>query len=500
MTVASLFTRAAARSATKSTVGKSILGSTVVTPSTIARPQLYASLLQRYYASKSYPSHTLITMPALSPTMTAGNIGTWQKSVGDTIAPGDVLVEIETDKAQMDFEYQEDGVLAKILLESGEKDVAVGSPIAVLVEEGEDISAFSDFTVEDAGGAKSAPKKEEPKDKSEKETPAQVEKPAESESSEGTEKAASYADQTGKGPLESSLAREGRIFVSPLARRIASEKGIPLEKVKGTGENGRITKADVEAYKGGPSTGSGAPAAPAAAAQAAFTDIPLTGMRRTIAKRLAESKNTNPHYYVSSQLSVSKLLKLRAALNASAKSGEYKLSVNDFLVKAVASALLKVPAVNSAWLESEGVIRQYSAADISVAVATPTGLMTPIVKGASSRGLQSISAEIKALAQKAKDGKLKPEEYQGGTFTISNLGMNDAVERFTAIINPPQAAILAVGTTQKVAVPGEDGGIEWDDKCTVTASFDHRVIDGAVGGEFMKALKEIVEDPLKLLL
>lgn len=267
------------------------------------------------------------------------------------------------------------------------------------------------------------------------------------------------------GKLETVLDREGRIAISPVAKKLALEKGIALKDIKGTGEGGRITKADVEKAK--PSNVSAAPSG------ASSTDVPLTSMRKTIASRLTQSKNTNPHYYVSSTLSVGKLLKLRQALNATA-NGEYKLSVNDFMIKAVAAALIKVPTVNSSYREDEGVIRTFNTADISVAVATPVGLMTPIVKGADSRGLASISQEVKALSGKARDGKLKPEEYQGGTFTISNMGMNPAVERFTAIINPPQAGILAVGTVRKVAIQGADGGIEWDDQIVVTGSFDHR--------------------------
>ncbi|KAL7273799.1 pyruvate dehydrogenase complex dihydrolipoamide acetyltransferase component (E2) [Rhizina undulata] len=447
------------------------------------QPQALAALLSRYYASKSYPPHTVISMPALSPTMTAGGIGAWQKKPGDSIAPGDVLVEIETDKAQMDFEYQEDGVLAKILKETGEKDVPVGNPIAVLVEEGEDISAFADYTIEDAGGssAPAAAPKFEP-------TKASEPKPT-----EPTPAPVAQEPKSSGGKLETVLDREGRIAASPLAKRIALERGIPLKDIKGTGENGRITKADVENYK--PSTTTAAPAA-----AAATIDIPLTAMRKVIASRLTESKNTAPHYYVASTLSVGKLLKLRQALNSAATKGEYKISVNDFIIKAVAAALLKVPTVNSSWREAEGVIRQYSTADISVAVATPSGLMTPIVKSAHARGLVSISNEVKALSAKAREGKLKPEEYQGGTFTISNMGMNPAVERFTAVVNPPQAGILAVGTVRKVAVEAEEGGVEFEEQIVVTGSFDHRVVDGAVGGEFMRELKKVIENPLELLL
>ncbi|KAL5340377.1 dihydrolipoamide acetyltransferase component of pyruvate dehydrogenase [Aspergillus crustosus] len=432
--------------------------------------------LSRFYASKSFPSHTIISMPALSPTMTTGNIGVWQKKAGDGLQPGDVLVEIETDKAQMDFEFQEDGVLAKVLKETGEKDVAVGSPIAVLVEEGTDVSAFESFSLEDAGeGAGGAAPKETEE--------APKEPPKAAEPSTPQPSAGAYEPDTSGEKLQPSLDREAAI--SPAAKALALEKGVPIKALKGTGRGGQITKEDVEKYK---------PAASAAAAGPASEDIPLTSMRKTIASRLQQSWSTNPHFFVSTTLSVTKLLKLRQALNATA-DGKYKLSVNDFLIKACAAALLKVPQVNSSWVEENGqvIIRQHNTADVSVAVATPAGLITPIVKNAQGLGLSSISNQVKDLGKRARDNKLKPEEFQGGTFTISNLGMNPAIERFTAVINPPQAGILAVGTARKVAVPveTEEGtSVEWDDQIVVTGSFDHRVVDGAVGAEWIKELKK----------
>ncbi|OJJ47061.1 hypothetical protein ASPZODRAFT_131992 [Penicilliopsis zonata CBS 506.65] len=452
-----------------------------------ARPQLPAfAALSRYYASKSFPPHQIISMPALSPTMLAGNIGAWQKKAGDALQPGDVLVEIETDKAQMDFEFQEEGVLAKVLKETGEKEVPVGTPIAVLVEEGADVSAFESFTAEDAGGDKA---------------PAQAEKSQEAESKPADNAApeAPAPEPTAEEPetsgerLQPSLDREAAI--SPAAKALALEKGVPIKALKGTGRGGQITKEDVEKYK---------PSAPAAAAGPTYEDIPLSSMRKTIASRLQQSARESPHFFVSTTLSVSKLLKLRQALNASAE-GKYKISVNDFLIKACATALQKVPAVNSSWREENGqtVIRQHNTVDISVAVATPSGLITPIVKNVQGLGLSGISNQVKDLGKRARDNKLKPDEYQGGTFTISNMGMNPAVERFTAVINPPQAGILAVGTVRKVAVPveTEEGtAVEWDDQIIVTGSFDHRVVDGAVGAEWIKELKKVVENPLELLL
>ncbi|KAI1340381.1 Dihydrolipoyllysine-residue acetyltransferase [Xylariaceae sp. FL0016] len=435
---------------------------------------LRPSLLNRYYAS--FPPHQVIKMPALSPTMTAGNIGAWQKKAGDSIAPGDVLVEIETDKAQMDFEFQEEGVIAKILKDAGEKDVAVGNPIAVLVEEGTDVSAFESFGLKDAGGETAPAPKEEKKSSESAPAPTSAPEP------EATE----YESE---GRLETSLDREPN--ATPAAKRLAKEKGVAVASLKGSGPGGKITEEDVKKASSGAAPGGGA------ASAVSFEDTPLSNMRKTIAKRLQESTQQNPHFFVSSKLTVSKLLKLRQALNSSAE-GKYKLSVNDFLIKAMGVACKKVPAVNAAWQGDS--IRQYNNVDVSVAVATPNGLITPIVAGVEGRGLESISNKVKELAKKARDNKLKPEEYQGGTISISNMGMNDAVDHFTAIINPPQAAILAVGTTKKVARPAEGESVEWVDEITVTASFDHRVIDGAVGAEWMKAFKKTVENPLELLL
>ncbi|EFQ33809.1 pyruvate dehydrogenase complex dihydrolipoamide acetyltransferase [Colletotrichum graminicola] len=449
-----------------------------VRPNALLRSNLSSQILRCY---ASYPPHTVIKMPALSPTMTAGNIGAWQKKAGDSIAPGDVLVEIETDKAQMDFEFQEEGVIAKLLKESGEKDVPVGNPIAVLVEDGADISAFENFSAADAGGeaAKPAPK-EQPKDEAK---PASAPTPEPENSSDDFNKPA--------GKLENALDREPNATIG--AVRLAKEKGVNIRTVKGSGQGGKITEDDVKK----------AASAPAAAAGpgASYEDIPISGMRKTIASRLQESTQNNPHFYVSSSISVSKLLKLRQALNASSE-GKYKLSVNDFLIKAIGVASKKVPQANSSWRGD--VIRQHNTVDVSVAVSTPTGLITPIVTGVEARGLEAISTEVKKLAKLARDGKLKPEQYQGGSISISNMGMNDAVDNFTAVINPPQSTILAIGTTKKVAVPAqsEDGttGVAWDDQITITGSFDHKVVDGAVGAEFLKQLKKVLENPLELLL
>lgn len=358
-------------------------------------------------------------------------------------------------------------------------------PIAVLVEEGTDVSAFEKFTVADAGGDAAAlsAKKEESREEPRPEppsTPAPVPEPEQ------------YAAE---GKLQAAIDREPNM--SPSAKRLAKENSINISNIKGSGTGGKITEEDVKkAISGASAPGGGS----SVAAGPAYEDVPISGMRKTIAQRLTESTQNNPHYFVSSSISVTKLLKLRQSLNSTA-DGRYKLSLNDFLIKAMGIASKKVPTVNSSW--QDGYIRQYNTVDVSVAVATPVGLITPIVKAVDTKGLEAISNSVKELAKRGRDGKLKPEEYQGGSISISNMGMNMAVERFTAVINPPQAAILAVGTTKKVAIPveTEDGtGVEWDDQIVVTGSFDHKVVDGAVGAEWIKEFKNVVENPLELLL
>jgi len=373
-----------------------------------------------------------------------------------------------------------------------------------MVEDAGDVEAFADFSVEDAGGDKSKPeadKKGGQEAANATEAPdsgSGTAPPAPKEQKQEAAPAAQESESTGER-LGLAIDRES---VSPAAKKLALEKGVPIGKVKGTGPGGRITKQDIEKYA--PAAGNGpVPATAGAPAAATYEDTPASSMRKTIAARLTQSMNQNPHYFVASSVSVTKLLKLRAALNAQA-NGAYKLSVNDFLVKALAVAARKVPAANSSWREIDGnvVIRQHNTVDVSVAVATPVGLMTPIVKNVMGSGLESISTQIKELGKKARDGKLKPEDYQGGTITISNMGMNDAIDRFTAVINPPQATILAVGAVKKVAIPKEDGeeGFEWDEQIVLTGSFDHKVVDGAVGGEFMRELKKVIENPLNMVL
>jgi pyruvate dehydrogenase E2 component (dihydrolipoamide acetyltransferase) len=435
-----------------------------------------------------------ILMPALSPTMTEGNLAKWLKKEGDTVKSGDVLAEIETDKATMEVEAVDEGRLGKILIAAGTQGVAVNTPIAILLEEGEDESALSKSAAPAPAAAPTAA------------APAPV--------------AAAAAPVAATAPA-AAPATGARVFASPLARRIAEQAGVDLKSVKGTGPNGRIVKADVEAAKAaGPAKAAPAPVAaaapvaapaPVAAAPApkaagvdakdlsdklgmTYTAIPNSGMRKVIARRLGEAKQTVPHFYLTVDIELDALLKTRTELNS--RSDAYKLSVNDFVIRAVALALKKVPAANAAWTDEA--ILQYDHADVSVAVATPTGLITPIIKKAEGKGLAQISSEMKDLAKRARDGKLKPEEFQGGTFSISNLGMF-GVKEFAAIINPPQGCILAVGAGEQRPVV-KNGALAVATVMSCTLSVDHRVVDGAVGAEFLAAFKKLVEDPLSMLL
>nr|XP_019045878.1 pyruvate dehydrogenase complex dihydrolipoamide acetyltransferase [Kwoniella bestiolae CBS 10118]OCF24808.1 pyruvate dehydrogenase complex dihydrolipoamide acetyltransferase [Kwoniella bestiolae CBS 10118] len=451
------------------------------------RKQLLVSRSLRTSAPSSALSK--FSMPAMSPTMTEGGIASWKLKEGDSYSAGDVLVEIETDKATIDVEAQDDGILAKIIVQDGAKGIAVGTPIAVIGEEGDDISGADKLASESEGEAPPQKKEEEaPKEQQ------QESKPSSSGSGE------SKTPSLGQGD-------KPKFFASPLARKLALEKGIPLGQIKGTGPEGRIVKADVEKFKGGASSSaattptSGATTTPGKAAPAApaeYEDIPTSNMRKTIGKRLTESKQQLPHYYLTVEVNMDRLLKLREMFNK-AGEGKTKLSVNDFIVKAASLALAEVPEANSAWLGD--VIRQYKKADICVAVATPNGLITPIIKDVGSKGLASISAETKALASKAREGKLKPEEYQGGTFTISNLGMF-GVDNFTAIINPPQSCILAIGkTATKLELAPEDPkGFKSVQVMKATLSSDHRTVDGAVGAKWLKAFKDYMEQPLTFML
>ncbi|TFK41040.1 dihydrolipoyllysine-residue acetyltransferase [Crucibulum laeve] len=441
---------------------------------------------RRFHVSARRSALSQFNMPAMSPTMTEGGIASWKKKEGETFTTGDVLLEIETDKATIDVEAQDDGILAKIIAQDGAKGVQVGSVIAIVGEEGDDISGAAEL-------AEKAAKESQPKEEKAPEPPKTNAPPPKSE----VPKPATES--------KAELPSGDRIFASPIAKKIALERGVPLAKIKGTGPGGRIIREDVEGYKpsaAAASTSTGSTAAqPASAELPSYVDTPVSNMRRTIGARLTQSKQELPHYYLTVDVNMDKVLKLREVFNKTLveKDKSAKLSVNDFIVKAVACALADVPEANSAWLGE--VIRTYKKADISVAVATPSGLITPIVKDAGSKGLATISAETKALAKKARDGKLAPQEYQGGTFTISNLGMF-GIDHFTAIINPPQSCILAVGSTQATLVPApeEERGFKVAQIMKVTLSSDHRTVDGAVGARWMSAFKGYLENPLTFML
>jgi pyruvate dehydrogenase E2 component (dihydrolipoamide acetyltransferase) len=425
---------------------------------------------------------TNILMPALSPTMTEGKLARWLKKEGEEVKSGDVLAEIETDKATMEVEAVDEGFLSKIVVPDGTDGVAVNAVIAILTET--------------AGEKLEAAPKAAPTDTS-VETPKQAPK----ETPTTVEKTAAPAPAA-NGPDD----HEERIFASPLAKRMAKQAGIDLATLKGTGPNGRIVKADIEAGAGKApapkmeaAPAAAKPAAPAPAITAPHTKIPNSSMRKIIAKRLTDSKQTVPHFYLSSNIEIDALLKLRADLNAkSAKDGPgaFKLSVNDLIIKACAVALRRHPNVNSSYTEEA--ILQYTDVDISIAVAIPDGLITPIIRKADQLGLAAISNAMKDLGARAKAGKLKPEEFQGGGFSISNLGMF-GIPEFSAIINPPQSAILAVGAGEPRAVV-KNGALAIATIMTVTLSCDHRVVDGALGAEFLSTLKSIIEDPLSLML
>ncbi|WP_288017317.1 pyruvate dehydrogenase complex dihydrolipoamide acetyltransferase [Blastomonas sp.] len=428
-----------------------------------------------------------LKMPALSPTMEEGTLAKWLVKEGDTVASGDLLAEIETDKATMEFEAVDEGVIAKIVIPAGTDNVKVGEIIAIITAEGEDASD-APAAAAPAPAPAPAPKEEA------KAAPAPTPAPA-------------------PAPAATASSDDDRIKASPLAKRIAAAKGIDLATIKGTGPGGRIVKADVEdAQPGEAKAAAPAPApaaapqaaaapAPAAAAPAPFTtDIPheeakLSNMRKTIARRLTEAKQTIPHIYLTLDIQLDKLLKLRGELNKALEAQGVKLSVNDLLIKALAKALIQVPKCNVSF--AGNTLISYSRADISVAVSTPAGLITPIIVGAETKAVGAISTEMKELAGRAKEGKLQPHEYQGGTASLSNMGMF-GIKHFEAVINPPQAMIMAIGAGEKRPYIVDDAlGIAT--VMSATGSFDHRAIDGADGAQLMQAFKELCENPLGML-
>ncbi|QSB44053.1 pyruvate dehydrogenase complex dihydrolipoamide acetyltransferase [Tsuneonella flava] len=443
---------------------------------------------------------TPIKMPALSPTMEEGTLAKWLVKEGDTVSAGDIMAEIETDKATMEFEAVDEGTIAKIEIPEGSEGVKVGTVIALLAGDGEDAGEVAaSAEPEEAAAApvqKEAPKKTEPKKTEPKKT--------ESAPAKQSEAAAPAARTAPK-------ADGDRVIASPLAKRIAEQKGIDLSAVTGSGPNGRIVKADVEAANPGTAAKADAASAPsqatasAPAPTATAASVPdfgipyeaekLNNVRKVIARRLTEAKQTIPHIYLTVDVRLDALLKLRGELNAALEPQGVKLSVNDLLIKALARALVQVPKCNVSFAGDE--LRKFSRADISVAVAAPSGLITPIVTDAGAKSISAISTEMKELAGKARDGKLQPHEYQGGTASLSNLGMF-GIKQFDAVINPPQGMILAVGAGEKRPWVIDDAlGVAT--VMSATGSFDHRAIDGADGAELMKVFKELCEAPLGLV-
>lgn len=448
----------------------------------LSRVQVLSS--RSFSSSADLPPHQEIGMPSLSPTMTEGNIAKWVKKEGDKVSPGEVLCEVETDKATVEMECMEEGYLAKIVQGDGAKEIKVGEIICVTVEEEGDIEKFKDYKPSTSSDAPVAPAVSKPKSE-----------PAEPKVEE---KEPSKAPEP-KAPKSVEPPRSGdRIFSSPLARKLAEDNNVPLSSVKGTGPDGRILKADIEDYLA--SVAKGGKSESFAASGLDYTDIPNAQIRKVTANRLLTSKQTIPHYYLTVDTCVDKLIKLRGELNPlQDASGGKKISINDLVIKAAALALRKVPQCNSSWMND--FIRQYNNVNINVAVQTEHGLFVPVIKDADKKGLGTIAEEVKQLAQRARDNSLKPADYEGGTFTVSNLGGPFGIKQFCAIINPPQSAILAIGSAEKRVIPGgADGQYEFGSFMSVTMSCDHRVIDGAIGAEFLKAFKGYVENPTTMLL
>lgn len=428
-----------------------------------------------------------ILMPALSPTMTEGNLARWLKKEGDKVKAGDVIAEIETDKATMEVEAVDEGTLGKILVQGGTQGVAVNKPIALLLEKGEKPEVLKNYSVD------------------EKPAVAKAEVPQPMLASQTV---AAVSQQPATQAAALGAASPSRIFASPLARRVAQENSVNLSLVKGSGPAGRIVRSDVEAFKASSPVGTAANTSAGISMPAGvnaidlanklgmpYTTVPNSLTRKTIAKRLLEAKQTVPHFYLTVNCRIDLLMEARQRINESGKNG--KISVNDFVIKAAAMALRKVPAANASW--SDEAILLYNDVDVSMAVASPSGLITPIIKNADLKGLCTISTEAKDLATRAREGKLKPLEYQGGTFCVSNLGMF-GISEFSAIINPPQACILAVGAAEKRPVVSVDGkNIEVGTVMSCTLSCDHRVVDGSVGAEFLAVFKKFIENPIEML-
>lgn len=424
-------------------------------------------------SGKDLPPHSEVTLPALSPTMEQGSLVKWEKQIGDELEEGDIIAQIETDKATMDMETPSTGYLATILVPEGSKDLPLGKLLAIIVENKEDLDSFKNYVPSAPLPSQQSPSQPSPP-------------PQPSQSIPPTYKQSIPTPQQ----TTSTTISGGRVLASPYAKAIATEKGIDLQFVQGTGPSRRIIAKDVLQSVGQPgivipTTGT------------TYEDISLTGMRKTIAARLLLSKQTIPHYYISVDINMEDVLRLRKQINSD--NDNIKLSVNDFIIKASALSMKHIPEVNSSWMET--FIRRYNTVDICVAVSTEGGLITPIIPNADIKGLQTISSEVKELAEKARMGKLQPHEFQGGTFTISNLGMF-GIRNFAAVINPPQACILAVGATEKRLIVDEesDKGYRPAPMMSVTMSCDHRVVDGAVGAQWLSIFRSYLEKPFKMLI
>ena len=457
------------------------------------------------------PPFQELGMPALSPTMTTGGIASWRVVEGQRVVAGDVLAEIQTDKATMEMESMEDGVVAKILIEAGTEDIEVGTPLLVMVEEEEDAGRFKEYV--GGGGGRGSERHE---NGTEEETvagrpgttPKEEERVAASASASTSSSSSSSSSSFSFTPRN---ANETRVFISPLARKTALEKGVDYAKIRGRGPNGRVTNLDVLEFvaSGGAANvkssaqqqqqSSGGAEFDASIYFPEYEEVPISTIKKITAKRLTESKQTVPHFYLTVDVNMDAVNATRARMNAlleKEKNGK-KISVNDFVVKASAAALRAVPEVNSSWMDTH--VRQYKLADVCVAVQTDKGLMVPVVRSACCLGLRDISSEVKSLAEKAKMGKLQGKDISGGTFTVSNLGMF-SVKHFAAIVNPPQAGILAVGGTRKEIVKTKDGMYKETNVMSATLSCDHRAVDGVDGAKWLGAFKSYMEDPSTMLL
>lgn len=435
-------------------------------------------------AYSSLPSHIRVTLPALSPTMEQGTIVSWEKKEGDKLNEGDLLAEIETDKATMGFETPEEGYLAKIVIQAGTKDVAIGKLVCIIVENAEDVAAFKDFKDD---GASAAPPK----------APAAAAPPPPAAAPVAPPPVAPVVAAAPPPAAPAPAGDDGkRVYASPMAKNLAKARQLRLEG-KGSGIFGSIKSGDLagmSADTAGAGVAISGPTGPGS-----YVDIPVSNIRGVIAKRLLESKQQIPHYYVTVQCSVDKLLKFREKVNKKLEKQKKKVSVNDFIIKAAATACRHVPETNSYWMGN--VIRQFDNVDVSVAVSTDRGLITPIVFAADRKGVVQIADEVKALAAKARENKLKPQEFQGGTISISNLGMF-GVKQFCAVINPPQSIILAVGTTSKKLVvdPNSEKGFKEVSVMEVTLSADHRTVDGAVAAKWLQLFSDYMQDPGNMIL